>query len=452
MPQMGVSVAEGTVVEWRRRPATGRARRGHRLDLDRQDRHRRGGARRRVLAEILVEVGTTVDVGIVLARIATDAGPARRGDGGRRRRTSRRRRSRWRSPGGRCLRAAPPEAAGDRPSRRHAAPRAGNGARRYSPVVMRIAAEHDIDLERSTGTGRGGACASRTCSPPRGGRRRGGEEPPMHIESPYRPDAPSAPRARRSRWADEPAAARLRAAPASTATRRRRERAAVAHAPDDRRAMLHSLQTAATCTTIVEADLYRDRGRAQATRADRAAVRGPRDDRDAARVPVAQRHARGRDFTELRRVHLGIAVSLGKGGLIVPVIRDAQDLGGRGAGRAHQGHRRAGARRTLTPDDVRGGTFTITNPGGYGSIMATPVINQPQVAILDPEATSSGRSSSPTSDGNDSIAIRADGLPLHVVGPPGAGRRAGGGVPRPRRGSGSRAAPTSTPRGAADGH
>ena len=61
----------------------------------------------------------------------------------------------------------------------------------------------------------------------------------------------------------------------------------------------------------------------------------------------------------------------------------------------------------LKPDEVSGGTFTITNPGGFGSIMATPVINLPQVGILDTEAVSSARSSSPTSLGNDSIAIRS---------------------------------------------
>ena len=61
----------------------------------------------------------------------------------------------------------------------------------------------------------------------------------------------------------------------------------------------------------------------------------------------------------------------------------------------------------LTPDDVRGGTFTITNPGGYGSIIATPVINQPQVAILDTEAVVKRPVVVTDADGNDSIAIRS---------------------------------------------
>jgi 2-oxoglutarate dehydrogenase E2 component (dihydrolipoamide succinyltransferase) len=85
-------------------------------------------------------------------------------------------------------------------------------------------------------------------------------------------------------------------------------------------------------------------------------------------------------------VNLGIAVSLGEEGLIVPVIRDAQDLSVEGLSKRIRELARAARDRTLTPDDVQGATFTITNPGQYGSIMATPVINQPQVAILDLEA------------------------------------------------------------------
>jgi 2-oxoglutarate dehydrogenase E2 component (dihydrolipoamide succinyltransferase) len=90
----------------------------------------------------------------------------------------------------------------------------------------------------------------------------------------------------------------------------------------------------------------------------------------------------------------------------VPVIRDAQDLSVEGlAGRIKDLARRARANE-LAPDEVRGGTFTITNPGGYGSILATPVINQPQVAILDTEAVVKRAVVVTDELGNDSIAIR----------------------------------------------
>ena len=90
----------------------------------------------------------------------------------------------------------------------------------------------------------------------------------------------------------------------------------------------------------------------------------------------------------------------------MPVIHDAQDLSIEGLGKAIKALARKARDNQLTPDDVRGGTFTITNPGGYGSIMATPVINLPQVAILDTEAVVKRPVVMTDEKGNDSIAIR----------------------------------------------
>jgi len=105
-------------------------------------------------------------------------------------------------------------------------------------------------------------------------------------------------------------------------------------------------------------------------------------------------------------VNLGIAVSLGERGLIVPVIHRAQELSTEGlAARIRELARRARADE-LRPDDVRGGTFTITNPGGFGSIASTPIINQPQVAILDLEAIVKRPVAVSDQDGIDAIAIR----------------------------------------------
>ena len=88
------------------------------------------------------------------------------------------------------------------------------------------------------------------------------------------------------------------------------------------------------------------------------------------------------------------------------MIRDAQELSVEGlAARIKDLAARARA-NALTPDEVRGGSFTITNPGGYGSIIATPVINQPQVAILDTEAVVKRPVVITDELGNDSIAIR----------------------------------------------
>ena len=241
---------------------------------------------------------------------------------------------------------------------------------------MRIAAEHGIDLEQVEGTGRGGRVRKPdVLALPRGRRRGAAEEPPMHIESPYKPDEPVA-EARKPRCSAEARRGGRRAGGEPLS----RMRQSIG------RAMIESLQTAATCTTIVEADMTADRARARADRPDLPALRRrARRSRRWASSPRSTPRSRARR-SPVRAVNLGIAVSLGEGGLIVPVIHDAQDLSVEGLGKAIKALARKARDNQLTPDDVRGGTFTITNPGGYGSIMATPVINLPQVAILDTEA------------------------------------------------------------------
>jgi pyruvate/2-oxoglutarate dehydrogenase complex dihydrolipoamide acyltransferase (E2) component len=171
--------------------------------------------------------------------------------------------------------------------------------------------------------------------------------------------------------------------------------------------MKRSLQTAAHCTTWIEADM----SRIEAARARlgftalpfvcRATVAALREH------PALNATLEDERYTQHHEVNLGIAVSLGDDGLIVPVIRGAHELSVEGlAARIKDVARRARARK-LEPDDVRGGTFTITNPGQFGSIMATPIINQPQVAILDLETIVKRPVVVTDATGNDSIAIRA---------------------------------------------
>jgi pyruvate/2-oxoglutarate dehydrogenase complex dihydrolipoamide acyltransferase (E2) component len=150
--------------------------------------------------------------------------------------------------------------------------------------------------------------------------------------------------------------------------------------------MKRSLETAATCTTWIEADM----SRIEAARAARGLTALPLVARctiEALREhPQLNAWLEGERYTQHEDVHLGIAVSLGDEGLIVPVIREANTLSAEGLGKRIKDLARRARAGELTADEVRGGTFTITNPGQYGSIMATPVINQPQVAILDLEA------------------------------------------------------------------
>jgi pyruvate/2-oxoglutarate dehydrogenase complex dihydrolipoamide acyltransferase (E2) component len=120
--------------------------------------------------------------------------------------------------------------------------------------------------------------------------------------------------------------------------------------------------------------------------------------------PILNASIDGDEIVYHDQVNLGIAVAL-EDGLIVPVIRSAERLSleGLAAGIADVAARaRSG---DLQPDDVHGGTFTITNPGQFGAVLATPIINQPQVAILDLEAIVKRPVVVSGSEG-DSIAIR----------------------------------------------
>jgi pyruvate/2-oxoglutarate dehydrogenase complex dihydrolipoamide acyltransferase (E2) component len=169
--------------------------------------------------------------------------------------------------------------------------------------------------------------------------------------------------------------------------------------------MKRSLETAAHCTTWIEVDM----GRVEVARKRLGATAlafVARASIDALREhPSLNAWMEGGRYTRHSDVNLGIAVSLGDDGLIVPVIHRAHELSVEGLASRIKDLARRARDRELTPDDVRGGTFTITNPGQYGSIMATPIINQPQVAILDFEAVIK-RPVVVTDDTGDSIAIR----------------------------------------------
>jgi pyruvate/2-oxoglutarate dehydrogenase complex dihydrolipoamide acyltransferase (E2) component len=379
MPQMGVSVSEGTIVQWRKQVGDWVAYEEPLVDISTD----------KILAEIIVEVGTTVDVGTVLARLATDARPG--------------------EPHASESDAPPPPpetsdaaaATGDSPapSTPDPAPKPavagapGADARRYSPVVSRMAAEHGIDLARVDGTGRGGRVRKQDVLAflENGG---GQPEPPMHIESPYRPDPPKPKPAVGGTVATGGAYQPPAAAPLS-----RMRRSIGEH-------MKRSLDTAATCTSWIEVDMSgveRERAKAGLTAlafVARATIDALRE------FPALNAWLEGEQQTIHRDVNLGIAVSLGEDGLIVPVIHGAQDLSAEGLGRRVRELARAARAKTLSPDDVQGGTFTITNPGQHGTLMATPVINQPQVAILDLEAVVKRPVVVTDVHGSDSIAIR----------------------------------------------
>jgi pyruvate/2-oxoglutarate dehydrogenase complex dihydrolipoamide acyltransferase (E2) component len=176
--------------------------------------------------------------------------------------------------------------------------------------------------------------------------------------------------------------------------------------------MKRSLEVSATCTTWIEADMGRVESARRALGVTALAFVARSTIDSLREYPALNAWMEGETYTQHSDVNLGIAVSLGEDGLIVPVIHKAHELSVEGlAARIRDLARRARSRQ-LTPDEVRGGTFTITNPGQYGSIMATPIINQPQVAILDLEAVIKRPVVVTDEEGNDSIAIR----PMTILG------------------------------------
>jgi len=405
MPQMGVSVSEGTIVEWRKRPGDWVAYEEPICDIstDKIDTEVPSPATGR-LTEVVVDVGATVEVGTVLARIATDARPGEP----------------HASEGGEPPTSEAAAATGDTPAPATPDPAPEPAAarpadapqrRRYSPVVMRIAAEHGIDLSRIQGTGRGGRVRKQDVLAylENGGAAPAPAEAPLHIESPYRPEptppraapAPAAPPAPRAEPEPAPTPAPQ---PAVAATGRGEPLSRVRRSIGER--MKRSLELAAHCTTIVECDM----SAVEARRALIGTTALPIVARcvvDALReYPALNAWLEGDTFTRHEQVHLGIAVSLDEDGLIVPVVRDAQDLSDEGLARRIRDLARRARERELAPDDVRGGTFTITNPGQYGALAATPIINQPQVAILDLEAVVKRPVVVTDAAGNDAIAIR----------------------------------------------
>ncbi|HEV2812885.1 MAG TPA: biotin/lipoyl-containing protein, partial [Solirubrobacteraceae bacterium] len=255
MPQMGVSVSEGTIAEWHKGPGDAIAYEESLVSIstDKIDTDVPSPAAG-VVQEILVEVGETVEVGVVLARIATGgpSGPAVDTADGPSAATNA-------EIGGASEAAAAvgdtPAPSSDEPAPVEEAstpvdegPKRSKGGARYSPVVSRIAAEHGIDLSKVQGTGRGGRVRKQDVLAfvENGGAAAGGEEPPLHIESPYRPD-PEPPRAAPSAAPKFVPAAGAYEPPAPQQLSRMRRLIG--------EGMKRSLDTAAPCPTWAECDM-----------------------------------------------------------------------------------------------------------------------------------------------------------------------------------------------------
>ena len=428
MPQMGVSVSEGTITRWLKQVGEHVEADEPLLEIstDKVDTEVPSPGTGTV-TEIFVQEGETVDVGTKLGRIGG-------GDG--------------------AQPAAPPEPATQQaaqeadaaspaetpqpvqPQQAPAAPApVGNGGGGFvSPVVARIAAEHHVDPAQVPGTGRGGRVTKQDimrfieAGPPAPA-----PTPPAPAQEPTPPPAPPPVQPAPPQPAEpalQPAAVQPPAAapPAPPPASPPQPSAQPAQPGEQlepvsamRRGiaehMRRSLDTSAHVTSAIEVDMSRVVDARETLKKEYQATYGVNPTYLAfiARAtvltmpghPYVNGELRGDSIVTRNYVNLGIAVELAEGkGLIVPVLRNAETMNLLGLAKGIADLAQRARSKQLMPDDVQGGTFTITNPGGYGTFHGTPVISQPQSGILGTYALVKRPWVVQDSLGKDVIAIR----------------------------------------------
>jgi pyruvate dehydrogenase E2 component (dihydrolipoamide acetyltransferase) len=419
---MGVSVSEGTITKWLKQEGEQISADEPLLEIstDKVDTEVPSPGEG-VLQQILVQEGETVAVGTKLAVIGGDEGGAPAAE---------ERAPADETPDEKIPEPATAEAAsqveaaggaeGETPTAEkveEAAPAAapttdvsGDGKTFVSPVVARIASEHGVDVGRVSGTGRGGRVTKKDILAfiESGASMKAGQEPAEAAPAPPAPPtAPAPPSAAPAAARPEPGAPALgEQFEPMTAMRK----GIAEH-------MRRSLDTAAHVTTVFEVDMSRVAQIRKKLKPEYQASYGvnltylafiARATIEALRNwPWVNGEIRGEKIVTKQFVNLGIAVALEGGqGLIVPVVKNAEGLNLLGLARAIADVADRARNKKLTPDDVQGGSFTITNPGGWGAIMGTPIISQPQAAILDVEALVKRPVVVQDESGNDVIAIR----------------------------------------------
>jgi pyruvate dehydrogenase E2 component (dihydrolipoamide acetyltransferase) len=282
-----------------------------------------------------------------------------------------------------------------------------NGKTFVSPVVAKIASEHGVDPSQVPGTGRGGRVTKKDIL---NFIESGGQ--PAQPAAPAPPETPKAPAAPPTAAPAAPVAASPAAAQVGesfepmTAMRK----GIAEH-------MRRSLDTSAHVTSSIEVDMSKVSAIRSKLKKEyqqsygvnptylifvaRAAAETLRE------YPWINGEIRGDQIVTHSYVNLGFAVELQDGkGLIVPVVKNADGLNLLGMAKAVTDIAQRARDKKLLPDEVQGGTFTITNPGGYGTFHGTPVISQPQAAILGTYAVVKRAWVIQDDIGEDVIAIR----------------------------------------------
>jgi 2-oxoglutarate dehydrogenase E2 component (dihydrolipoamide succinyltransferase) len=414
MPQMGVSVSEGTITKWNKQVGDTIEADETLLEIstDKVDTEVPSPASG-VISEILVQEGETVDVGTVLARIGGEAGAAAPAPAAPEPATQ---------PAADASEAAASEGQAAAPAApAPAAEPSGNGKSFVSPVVARMASEHGIDPAQVPGTGTGGRVTKRDIQAFLDEGGQAAPPPPAAAEAapPAAPTPPAAP-APPAAAPPPPAPAQVAQPPADAGQPGVGETfeamSAMRRGIADH--MRRSLDTSAHVTSAIEVDMskvvqIREKLKKEYTSAygvnptylafiARATAETLRD------YPWINGELRGDKIVTRNYVNLGFAVELADGkGLIVPVVKNAETLNLLGMAKGIADVAKKARDKQLTPDDVVGGTFTITNPGGYGTFHGTPVISQPQAGILGTYAIVKRPWVITDENGADAIAIRS---------------------------------------------
>jgi 2-oxoglutarate dehydrogenase E2 component (dihydrolipoamide succinyltransferase) len=401
MPQMGVSVSEGTITKWSKQVGEQIEADETLLEIstDKVDTEVPSPAAG-IVTEILVPEGETVAVGTVLARIGGEAGAA--------------------APAPVPAPPAPEPAAAPAAPAEPSAPAAaepgpptereteGNGRSFVSPVVARIASEHNIDPTQVPGTGTGGRVTKKDIQ----AFIEAGPPEVAAPEAPAEAPAPAPPPAAPAVQAQAAPAASGDPAPGESFEPMSAMRRGIAEH------MRRSLDTSAHVTSAIEVDMSKVVSIREKLKKEYQSAYGvnptylafvARATTETLReYPYVNGELRGDKIVTRSYVNLGFAVELADGkGLIVPIVKNAETLNLLGMAKGIAEIAKRARDKQLTPDDVVGGTFTITNPGGYGTFHGTPVISQPQAAILGTYAIVKRPWVITDDNGADAIAIRS---------------------------------------------
>ncbi|HEY4101127.1 MAG TPA: dihydrolipoamide acetyltransferase family protein [Gemmatimonadales bacterium] len=422
MPQMGESIAEGTMSKWLKKvgDAVKRDEPIFEISTDKVDAEipaPNGG----VLTEVLVTEGQTVAVGTIVGRIETEAGAAAAASAPA---TSAPAPA---APPAKAPEPAPARAATPVPAAKPAPAPAASSApepaagtesaedrlkRKSTPLVRKMVEEHHLDLGAIPGSGSAGRVTKQDVlsylesgAPAPEPSRAADLAPAAMSTSSVAPAAPSAP-------VSVPASATVAAWEGDRVEPWSRIRKLTADH------MVMSRRVSAHVNSLIEIDFthvaqvrkrYRDVYAERGVNLTFLAFIAKAIAENLRKHPIVNAAVSGDNTIYRRDINLGIAVAL-DWGLIVPVVRHADELSLLGIARAVQDLAERARGKRLNPDDVQKGTFTITNPGGFGTYVGTPVINQPQVAILAVGAIEKRPSVVTLPDGSDTIGVRTKGM------------------------------------------